>query len=634
MRARLIVETGAASPQMSVLREKDVLRLGRNGKNNLVVDDPHASRFHAEVYYNTDRWYIKDCDTTNGTRVNGIKIHEPAWLENNHVITIGDVRLRFTLDTSAEGTAEIPVVVAPPAHTPPALPGGSGTDLQTILHADELTALLNFMTGSLAETTLYGLVHLALSTVHKQTLATMAGFLSFDADEPHFRITLPTEAPVDHQLSRQLTQKVLREMRTVWLGADQGKGLDSESLVAFRDALCIPLRIGQVPQPKSEAVTNGHPKGRKTVVETEPPAASLLGALHVYRSNRLFGEREVRFCEVLAGCLAGTLHVLRARRALEADNSRLRDHGASPCDELIGDSQPMRQLRQQITQFARLPCTLLIAGESGVGKELVALSLHRQSPRREGPLVPLNCAAIPSTLAESELFGHEEGAFSGASRERLGAFLRADQGTLFLDEIGEMSLGDQAKLLRVLETKSLCPVGGDENIQVDVRIVAATNRDLKRQMQEGHFRKDLYFRLGTTIHVPALREHLEDIPALVEHFLNRFAVEYRRRMTVSPAALERLQQYPWPGNVRQLRSVLETAVATTEGEVIQVRHLHLDDPPGLVTEQPQSLNLKDLEAWAIRQALAQTGGNKTQAARILGIHRDTLISKLKDEGSS
>jgi two-component system, NtrC family, response regulator HydG len=381
----------------------------------------------------------------------------------------------------------------------------------------------------------------------------------------------------------------------------------------------VPLRIGRAGGENGET----------------PASPETLGTLHVYKSTRLFTEREVRFCEVLAGCLASTLHVLRTRRALEADNSRLRDHAAGPRDILVGDSPAMKQLRQQITQFARLPCTVLITGESGVGKELVALSLHQQSLRRKGPLVTLNCGAIPANLVESELFGHKKGAFTDAQGDRTGAFLRADQGTLFLDEIGDMPLLDQVKLLRVLETKSLRRVGDDEEVKLDVRILAATNRDLRRDIQDNRFRKDLYFRLGTMLHVPPLRDHLEDVPALAEHFLKRLAVEYRRRLTLSDAALERLQSYTWPGNVRQLRSLLETAVATTEGNVISVRSLDrllLDEQPSPSSDQLPTLNLDELEARAIRQALAQTGGNNTQAARLLGIHRDTLIAKMKKFG--
>jgi two-component system response regulator HydG len=617
MRARLIVETGAATPQTSELALGETFRLGRNSKNDIVVDDPHASRWHAELYHDGKRWLVRDCGTTNGTKVNGIKIQAPTPIESNHVIGIGDARLRFRVDSSTEGTAELPILTnTRDTDKEVHLAAPTGNDFnQTILHADELTALLQFMTASLAETTPHGLVTLALMTLLRQTLASVAGFLSLDDEESQFRLVLPVQAQVDAKLSRKLTQRVQHDSRAVWLGAARQRELDSESLVGFRDALGIPLRVGQTGADE----------------ETAPS----LGIVHVYKNNRLFTEREVRFCEVLAGCLASTLHVLRARRALEADNLRLRDHAAGPDDILIGDSSAMKQLRQQIAQFARLPCTVLITGESGVGKELVALSLHQQSPRREGPLVTLNCGAIPANLAESELFGHEKGAFSGAERDRLGCFLRADQGTLFLDEIGEMLAAEQVKLLRVLESKSLRPVGGDDEVKVDVRILAATNRDLKREIRDNRFRKDLYFRLGTTIHVPPLRDHLEDVPALAEHFLARVNQEYRRRVSLSAAALDRLQTYPWPGNIRQLRSVLETAVATTEGNFISPRALDrllLDEAPSAVSEQLPTLNLDDLEARAIRQALAQTGGNNTQAARLLGIHRDTLITKMKKYG--
>jgi two-component system response regulator HydG len=638
MRARLIVETGAASPQLSDLSPKETIRLGRNSKNDIVLDDPHASRWHAQIYSDGQKWYIRDLGTTNGTKVNGVRIQEPTVLENHHVIGIGDTRLRFTLDSSTVGTAELPALAVEGKTTEArntkaerknkgkvVVPSSSDLS-QTILHADELTVLLQFMTASLSETTPHGLVALALTTVLRQTQANVAGFLSLDADEPEFRLVLPAQAEVDTQLSRKLTQRVLQDKRAVWLGASRMHELESDSLVGFRDAIGIPLCVSPLVSTGGLAASSMS----ETLLQPEP-----LGALHVYKSSRPFTEREVRFCEVLAGCLASTLHVLRARRALEADNTRLRDHAAGPCDILIGDSPAMKLLRQQIAQFARLPCTVLITGESGVGKELVAISLHRQSLRREGPLVTLNCGAIPATLVEAELFGHKKGAFTGAEDDRPGAFVRADQGTLFLDEIGDMPLLDQVKLLRVLETKSLRQVGGDEEVKVDVRILAATNRDLKREIQEGRFRKDLFFRLGTTIYVPPLRERPEDIPALVEHFLARLAVEYRRRVSLSSAALDWLQSYTWPGNVRQLRSVLETAVATTDGPVISVRHLDrllLDEMPSSAPEQLPTLNLDDLEARAIRQALAQTGGNNTQAARLLGIHRDTLISKMKKFG--
>jgi Nif-specific regulatory protein len=397
------------------------------------------------------------------------------------------------------------------------------------------------------------------------------------------------------------------------MSSPAGRDLDTESLAAFRDALCVPLR---------EITPLDDPAGAR-----ETP----LGALHVYKSNRSFTEREVRFCEVLASCLATNLRVLRARRALEADNYRLRVRSPGHGDEMVGDSKVLRDLRDQVARVADSPCSVLIQGESGVGKELVALALHRLSPRHKGPMVTVNCGAIAANLAEAELFGHEKDAYTGSTRERPGYFQLADDGTLFLDEVGELSPACQVLLLRVLETKSFRPLGADEPIKVDVRVIAATNRDLEQEVKAGRFRKDLFYRLGATLKVPPLREHLEDVPALVEHFLEKLKAENRRRVTLSESALQRLQTYCWPGNVRQLRLVLETAVVNTEnGGTIHAGDLHLTGETAVPAgEGPPCLNLEELEAWAIRQALARTGWVKTEATKLLGIHRDTMIAKVR-----
>jgi DNA-binding NtrC family response regulator len=249
-------------------------------------------------------------------------------------------------------------------------------------------------------------------------------------------------------------------------------------------------------------------------------------------------------------------------------------------------------------------------------------------------LVALNCAVVISQLADAELFGHATGALGGSDRARPGVFEQADEGTLFLDEIGELSLESQARLLRVLETKSFRPVMGDAEIKVDVRVVAATNRDLEREVRAGRFRRDLFFRLGARIVVPPLREHMEDVPALAAYFLERLNAEYHRRATLSDEALQRLQNYTWPGNVRQLRSVLETGVAIAREDVLQPTDLLLVAEAVPAAGGPPSLNLEEVEAWAIREALAQTVGVHVQAARLLGIHRDTLINKMKKYGLS
>jgi two-component system, NtrC family, response regulator HydG len=613
MRARLTVEAGAAAPLVCELPENQAARLGRNKNNTIVLLDKHASRWHAEIYPEEGRWLLRDCGATNGTRLNGRLVEEPTALEHAHVIAIGEVRLRFSLvPTEQEKTDEMPVPQPPDSHrvVPAPIPDSSAT---TALQHDELTALFHFMDAALKEDTPRGLIALALDVLYRQTAASVVGFLNLDAEEPLPKIVLPTLANVDIHLSRRLTQKALEENRSVWVASNADRALETESLLAFRDALCVPLGL-------SPSSTESE--------EREAP----LGALHVYKAGRSLTEREVRFAEVLARHLANSLHLLRSRLVLEADNARLRTHSPAGDDSLIGDSPALRQLRQQIARLAPGAGSVLICGESGVGKELVALALHRQSPRRNGPLIPVNCASIATTTSESELFGHVKGAFTDAVRDRAGCFQLADDGTLFLDEIGELSLECQARLLRVLETKSFFPVGGEAPIKVDVRVLAATNRDLEREVRDRRFRRDLFFRFSTTLKVPPLREHAEDVPALVEHFLKSLTVEHRRRARLSSSALERLQTYSWPGNVRQLRSVLDTAVATCEGEVIHANDLHLISEAHACGDAPPTLNLEELEAWAIRQALTQTGGNNSQAARLLGIHRDTLLAKLKKYG--
>jgi transcriptional regulator with GAF, ATPase, and Fis domain len=596
----LIVESGLASPRICDLDDGEVVTLGRNRDSTIVLQDRHASRRHARVTASGGLWFINDLDTTNGTRVDGELVAPRSPLGDGQVVAIGDVRLRFRLCRAAEAADEPHLVAAEPD-------GGE----TTLFQADELTALFTFMNGSLGEATPHGLVSLALRTALRQTGADLAGFLSLDADNPELRLVQPATAHVDRHLSHQLTQKVLREGQPVWLCAPHAPALHSESLSDFRDAICVPLRAVM-------------PAGASAI---EAP----LGALHVYRTSRPFVERHVRFVEVLAGSLAATLHVLRGRRALEADNSRLRVHTSAAADQLVGSSPVMTTLRHQVGRLADCPCTVLIFGESGVGKELVALALHRLSARHRGPLVTVNCAAISGSMAESELFGHARGAFSGAVRDHPGYFSQADMGTLFLDELGELSLDMQAKLLRALETKSFRPVGARADVRADVRIIAATNRDLEREVREGRFRRDLFYRLTSHLVVPPLREHLEDVPELVHHFLDHLNTEYRKRVSLSEAALERLQNCTWPGNVRQLRSALESAVAlAAERGTILAGDLRLaDDVAAEVPDCPASLNLLALEEWAIRHALAQTNYNNTQAARVLGIHRETLINKLK-----
>ena len=336
---------------------------------------------------------------------------------------------------------------------------------------------------------------------------------------------------------------------------------------------------------------------------------------------------------------------LEARRLVaevQTLRAAIREHAGH--DGLVGHSPSMEHVRQLIDSVGRYDVNVLIRGETGTGKELVATALHLASNRRAGPFIPLDCAALPETLMESELFGHERGAFTGAMQRRLGRFELAHGGTLFLDEIGNLPLSTQVRLLRVLEDRAITRLGGRGPILIDVRIIAATHVNFEEAIREGRFREDLYHRLNEfTIHVPPLRERPEDIPDLVEHFRRRIGGELVKPLErVSPDAVRALQAYPWPGNVRELRNVLKRA-AVLSRETIGLHDLPVEVQAARETPAPR-LNrdgrLRDFvqriveqtERDVISRTLESTRWNRTQAARILGINYKTLQGKLKQYG--
>jgi len=330
-------------------------------------------------------------------------------------------------------------------------------------------------------------------------------------------------------------------------------------------------------------------------------------------------------------------------RGLRRELEGLREEAgrAVGVEGIVGSSRPMEEVLRKIRLVAPTRMNVLITGESGTGKELVARAIHALSPRNGRPFLPLNCAAIPETLLESELFGHEKGAFTGATAARPGKLESAEGGTLFLDEVGDVPLAIQAKLLRAIEQKEVLRVGSSQVLKVDVRILAATNQDLKKLVEAKTFREDLYYRLNVFgIVVPPLRERREDIPKLAGHFLELLAAESSTPpKKLAPGALKALLEYRWPGNVRQLRNALETAVLVRGGDVIE-----LQDLPGEVTQGvlppaspapialPASRTLTEIEKDAIRDALAKTNGNKTAASKLLGIGLRTLHRKVKEYG--
>ncbi len=306
--------------------------------------------------------------------------------------------------------------------------------------------------------------------------------------------------------------------------------------------------------------------------------------------------------------------------------------------QIIGASPEIAELLEMVSYVAPTEATVLITGESGTGKELVAETLHRNSERSGKPFVRVNCAALAENLLESELFGHEKGAFTGADRQRDGTFMQADGGTLFLDEIGETSAAMQVKLLRVLQEGELQRVGGDQTIHVDVRIIAATNRDLETEVEQGRFREDLYYRLNVvTLEVPPLRRRHGDIELLAENFITRFAEKNRRTVeSVSREFMLHLGAYPWPGNVRELENAIERAVILMRGSQLTEKSLplaiqkHIHEHPQNSGSKPATL--QEAEKELIIQTLKETGGNKSEAARRLGITRKTLQNKLQKYG--
>jgi two-component system, NtrC family, response regulator HydG len=626
MRARLTLEGGdCVPPTLDLSPTGQPVTLGRSRDNTLVLRDELASRLHAKIYFEDGCWHVRDFGL-NGTRVDGQRVNGSIELADGQRVKIGEVVLKFVLEPK---TPPRPVKEAPPTMPMrgPAEGPHNVTKLYEIpgerpvspepseqaakqLRVDELTALCKFMTGAVETKSPHDLTNFALRAILNQTAAKLVGYLSLDPEDPGPKLVLPESAAIDIPLSRRLTAQAQAQGKTIWLFPDlSATHPPTDSLSAFADAICIPLKA------------SGEP----------------FATLHVYRSGRAFSERDVRFIEAVAGFLAHGLEILRTRRTLEAENSRLRIHTPA-ADDIIGGSNAVIHLRQQILRAAPQPFTVLVQGESGSGKELVALALHRNSRRAEGPLVVVNCAAIAPTLLEAELFGYKKGAFSGADRDHPGLFQQADEGTLFLDEVGELSPDCQAKLLRVIEGKAFRPVGATADIKVDVRIVAATHRDLDKEVKAGKFRQDLLFRLKVIqIRVPPLREHPEDIPELAAFFLAKVSGECRRNFKLTSAAMRKLQAHLWPGNVRQLRAAIESAAVMSENETIDADAIPLTGSTELgapataaqLADMPASLDMDVIEEWAICRAMRQTGGNVSHAAKLLNMSRDTLHNKLK-----
>lgn len=382
-------------------------------------------------------------------------------------------------------------------------------------------------------------------------------------------------------------------------------------------------RIQEIPLPEQPAVVmiSGHGN-----IETAVKATKL-GAFD-------FLEKPLTI-EKVTVVVKNAIH----QRKMEMELHQLKDDGRSK-PKIIGESVPMKALRQQLSLMAATNGRVLIYGESGTGKELVAQAIHLSSARASEPFVEVNCAAIPEDLIESELFGHRRGSFPGAADDKIGKFQKADGGSLFLDEVGDMSLKTQAKVLRVLDEQRFEPVGAGEFLQVDARVIAATNKNLEEEIERGNFREDLFYRLNVIpFYVPPLRERIEDIPSLAEYFLKEFTTAYGRKpkeMTVE--ALRALQEYPWPGNVRELRNLMERIVIMNPQVRVDARHLPLGPVRRSVAERPMDRfgSLQEVREAAEREyilkKLEETKGNVSRTAELVGLERSNLYRKMKTLG--
>ena len=400
-----------------------------------------------------------------------------------------------------------------------------------------------------------------------------------------------------------------------------------------RDVATDPGHLGDIDE-KSDFVT------RELLAAPMIFRDQVIGVVEaINRREGNFQDSDIEVLQVFAELAAAGVNNARAHEQLKRENAGLRESFAARDSGMLGQSAALRQVQGLCQRVARSNATVLLLGETGTGKELTARHIHSLSDRKDRPFIGINCAALAETLLESELFGHEKGAFTGAVARKIGRFELAEGGTLFLDEIGDMSPTTQAKILRVLQEGEFERLGGTKTIKVDVRLIAATHKDLQRMVEEGSFRQDLFFRLSVVpLELPPLRERAEDIPTLAGHFLEKYSVKNRKDIRgLHPEALDALLAYAWPGNIRELENTLERAVILCLGEQITLRELPVPVRKAAEsTERPFALRpghtLKEMEKDLIRATLVQTDGNRTRAAEILGISRQTLQNKLKEYG--
>ena len=616
--ARLEALSGPLQGRVFPLIEQET-SIGREPSNQIAMLDAAVSRRHCVIQADAGGFLLKDLESRNLTLVNGSAVTERT-LQSGDQIKVGGSVFQFLAGVDASTPA------APEAASTPAGPtvvlrredvlylqraGGLEPLRATERAIRDFRVLLNFSQTVASVRGLAALYQKVLESILEVAPADRVAILSGECESREWETVLSWDrrtglgGPV--AVSRTILRQVREEGVAVLCNDVPGDEIygSAESLVAprVRSVLAVPLAVGEAP----------------------------FGALYLDSSNNHapFDEDILQLVTALGNVAALALENSRQLELLESENRRLQQEIAVDHD-LVGESAAIREVIQFVSRVAARDTTVLIWGESGTGKELVARAIHRNSYRADRPFVAINCAAIPEALLESELFGHEKGAFTGAVSLKKGKLELADGGTVFLDEIGELAPMLQAKLLSVLQEREIERVGGARPIRLDIRLLAATNKDLKEEARRGAFRQDLYYRLNVvSVRMPALRERREDIPLLANYFAERYAQRVKRRVAgVSPKARACLMAYDWPGNVRELENALERALVLGASEWI----LPEDLPESILEEATPSGEpvtvlhdaVREAKRQAVLEALDQAGGNQTEAAVILGVHPNHL----------
>ncbi|HEX7330871.1 MAG TPA: sigma 54-interacting transcriptional regulator [Pyrinomonadaceae bacterium] len=623
MTARLIAISGALKGTTFALTQDEVL-IGRDLSNTVTLNDPSVSRRHCLIRKNgsSNDFHVRDLESYNGTFVNRMPVAEQA-LTHGDQIALGDLHFIFLThddtgtttrfedgDLVTRSTIRLEREQAFYLRPEGAVPGAS-VDARAI---GERNALLKISTTINSIRKLHELQLRLLELTLEVVPAERGAILLADEHREDFvscrgwdRLSGANDSiKVSQTISRQVLREVVAILSNDLIESENG---GSPSLVAARvsSLLCVPL------------------------VAFDKP----LGVIYLDTSSRVtrFDEAHLQLLTAIAGIAAVAFETVRGIELLEKENRRLQQEVKLE-HQMVGESQSMREVYNKISKVAATATTVLILGESGTGKELAARAIHFNSERAGKPFVAINCATLTDSLVESELFGHEKGAFTGAIAQKRGKLEIADGGTIFLDEVAELSPAIQAKLLRALQTREFERVGGTRPIKVDVRTIAATNRDLDAATKNGQFREDLYYRINVvSIAMPPLRERREDIPLLAAFFLSYFSKKCKRRVTGISAEARRLMcVYDWPGNVRQLENAIEHAVVMGGTEIAP------GDLPETIcasTGQP-SLDyhetIRNAKRQLIIKALRQTRGNYTEAAKLLGIHANNLHRHVRELG--